>query len=554
MSDLETCLLLLVVALVVAAFWHQRNASMGVIREVLRTQAAHDRRVDRLERSIQAGLEPLGEQIRAIEHTLGEAILDRHALLGQHNTLMDRQEATALAVRELRRTTQELTERVSNWEESQRQVVAELRSHFLAQAQAQAQAHAHAHEHEPAVLDFPDWMNQRRLDRLQNDLTFIKNRLSSYLGDGTGLTYLVDETPIYINTNDFGCPSNFINGGRYEEEYQQVLASFRRPDSVFLDIGANLGVFSLRLAPMMRQGHVYAFEPNPKIHELFARSVHLNGLKHWIDIFEAGASDRELEMVLSVPDGHAGGATVTEASLESAAHSAAAGERIRVSTIDKMLENLDQFDIAKIDVEGHELHALRGMSRLLAHSPEAVILFEKLGQNTGIESDLRDLFDQFGMVIYRIDGVTLVPIDLARFCLDQAYFLAARPGRIGDELVRNFIDLYPADVYGVETVVRDDLLVANAQVPSSSLLFHGPYWYLPRGSWELSVIGRIETPLQIVIAENFGYPVVDFMATAERATHVFNIQNDLSRFEVIGRALGGVASFALQKIRLTRLG
>ena len=525
---------------------------MGVIREVLRTQAAHDRRVDRLERSIQAGLEPLGEQIRAIEHTLGEAILDRHALLGQHNTLMDRQEATALAVRELRRTTQELTERVSNWEESQRKVLAELQSHLL------VQSHAHEHEpqhaHEPAVLDFPDWMNQRRLDRLQNDLTFIKNRLASYLGGGTGLTYLVDETPIYINTNDFGCPSNFINGGRYEEEYQQVLASFRRPDSVFLDIGANLGVFSLRLAPMMRQGHVYAFEPNPKIHELFARSVHLNGLKHWINIFPMGASDRELDMVLSVPDGHAGGATVTEASLESAAHSAAAGERIRVSTIDKMLENLDQFDIAKIDVEGHELHALRGMSRLLAHSPEAVILFEKLGQNTGIESDLRDLFDQFGMVIYRIDGVTLVPTDLARFCLDQAYFLAARPGRIGDELVRNFIDLYPADVYGVETVVRDDLLVANAQVPSSSLLFHGPYWYLPRGSWELSVIGRIETPLQIVIAENFGYPVVVFISTAERATHVFNIQNDLSRFEVIGRALGGVASFALQKIRLTRLG
>ena len=550
MSNFETWLLLLVLALVSASIWYQRLTSKGVIREVLRTQAAYDRRVDRLERSVQTGLEPLSEQIRAIEHTLGEAILDRHSLLGQHNALMDRQEAIALAVRELHRTTQELTERVSNWEESQRQVVAELRSHFL----EQAQAHAHAHEHEPVVLDFPDWMDQRRLDRLQNDLTFIKNRLSSYLGDGTGLTYLVDETPIYINTNDFGCPSNFINGGRYEEEYQQVLASFRRPDSVFLDIGANLGVFSLRLAPMMRQGHVYAFEPNPRIHELFVRSVHLNGLKHWIDIFEAGASDRELEMVLSVPDGHAGGATVTEASLESAAHSDASGERIRVSTIDKMLGNLDQFEIAKIDVEGHELHALRGMSQLLARSPEAVILFEKLGQNTGIESDLWDLFDQFGMVIYRIDGVTLVPIDLARFCLDQAYFLAARPARIGDELVRSFIDLYPADVYGVETVVRDDLLVANVRVPLSSLIFHGPYWYLPRGSWEVSVIGRIETPLQIVIAENFGYPVADFIATRERATCVFNIQNDLSRFEVIGRALEESVSFALQKIRLTRLG
>jgi len=536
LSNFETWLLLLVVALVSASLWYQRLTSKGVIREVLRTQAAYDRRVDRLERSIQSGLERSGDRFQAIDLAMQDVIVGKEALSSQNRALMERQEAIGLEVGELRRATFELAERVLDLKEPQRQV------------------HAAPHPHEKAVLTLPDWMNQRRLDRLQNDLNFIKNRLSSYLGNGTGLTYLVDETPIYINTNDFGCPSNFINGGRYEEEYQQVLASFRRPDSIFLDIGANLGVFSLRLAPMMRQGHVYAFEPNPKIHELFDRSVHLNGLRHWIDIFQMGASDRDLDMFLSVPDGHAGGATVAHALPGSAAHSAATGGRIRVSTIDKMLHDVDQFHLAKIDVEGHELHALRGMSRLLARSPDAVILFEKLGQNTGIESDLRDLFDQFGMVIFRIDGVSLVSVDLAQFCVDQAYFLASRPARIGAELVRNFIDVYPADLYRIATVVSDDLLVANSQVPPSSLLFHGPYWYLPRGSWEVSLIGRIETPLQIVIAENFGYPVVDFIAMPERATCVFNIQNDLSRFEVIGRALEESVSFALQKIRFTRLG
>jgi FkbM family methyltransferase len=536
LSNFETGLLLLVLALVFASIWYQRLTSKGVIREVLRTQAAYDRRVDRLERSIQTGLERSGDQFHSIDLALQDAIAAREVLTSQHRALIERQDSIGLEVGELRRATLELAERVLDLKESQ------------------AQSHSHARSHQQALLTIPDWLNQCRLDRLQNDLNFIKNRLSSYLGNGTGLTYLVDETPIYINTNDFGCPSNFINGGRYEEEYQQVLASFRRPDSTFLDIGANLGVFSLRLAPMMRQGHVYAFEPNPKIHELFDRSVHLNGLRHFIDIFQMGASDRDLDMFLSVPDGHAGGATVTDTLPGSAAHSATAEGRIRVSTIDKMLHDVDQFHLAKIDVEGHELHALRGMSRLLARSPDAVILFEKLGQNTGIESDLRDLFDQFGMVIYRIDGVSLVSVDLAQFCLDQAYFLASRPARIGAELVRNFIDIYPADLYRIATVVSDELLFANSQVPASSLLFHGPYWYLPRGSWEVSVIGRIDTPLQIIIAENFGYPVADFIATPERATCVFNIQNDLSRFEVIGRALAGSVSFALQKIRLTRLG
>jgi FkbM family methyltransferase len=396
----------------------------------------------------------------------------------------------------------------------------------------------------------PDDAQLQRLDRLQNDIGFVKNRISSYLGGGSGLTYLIDETPIYINTNDFGCPSNFINGGRYEEEYQQVLASFRRPDSVFLDIGANLGVFSLRLAPMMRQGHVYAFEPNQKIHELFARSVHLNGLKHWIDIFQCGASDRDLEMVLSVPQGHAGGASVTEPE----SGSATVGERIRVSPVDRLLEDLPQFHLAKIDVEGHELHVLRGMRRLLERSPDAVILFEKLGEDTGIEGDLISYFQEVGMALYRIDGVTLVPVDLARFRLDQAYFLAARPARIALDFVRHFIDLYPADFYSLNAQVSGDTLVSQGEVVPSSVVFHGPYWYLPRGSWRISVIGRVDFPMQIVLAEKFGYRVAEFVASAEQLTCDFIIANDLTQFEVIGRALGGAVSFAIERIRLTRLG
>jgi len=151
---------------------------------------------------------------------------------------------------------------------------------------------------------------KRRLDRLQNDMDFVKNHMSSYLGDGTGLTHLIDETPIYINTNDFGCPANFINGGRYEEDYLFVLASFRTPSSVFLDIGANLGVFSLRMAPLVRNGRIFAFEPNPSIRELLMRSVHLNGLGALISIQPVGASDTDRRLVLSVPQGHAGGGRV----------------------------------------------------------------------------------------------------------------------------------------------------------------------------------------------------------------------------------------------------
>jgi len=496
MTASELGLICLSICFQLGLIWLYRRFAHQTIREVLRIQEAYERRADRLERTIRSGLDRSEEKANEIREFIRIALLTQN-----QQSAADQEKTTGTS--------------------------------------------------EPySVYILPDWLDQRRLDRLQNDMSFIKNRLSSYLGDETGLTYLVDETPIYINSNDFGCPSNFLNGGRYEEEYQQVLASFRRPNSVFLDIGANLGVFSLRLAPMMRQGHVYAFEPNKKIHELFSRSVHLNGLRNLIDIFELGASDREREMVLSVPTGHAGGASVTDALAGSALESG----RIRVAPLDKLLQGLPEFHLAKIDVEGHELNALQGMVGLIARSPDAVILFEKLGQNSGIESGIKDLFDRQGMVIYRIDGVTLVPVNLPRFCIDQAYFLAAHPERIGGEAVRNFIELYPADFFGLHTLIRDEHLVGSAQVHSLCVIFHGPYWYLPRGTWRMSVNGRVDVPLKIVIAEKFGYRVADFILSAQRMTHDFIIENDLSHFEIVGRALEESVSFALRSIRLTRLG
>ena len=43
-----------------------------------------------------------------------------------------------------------------------------------------------------------------RLDLMQNDIDFVKNHMSNYLGDGVGMTHLIDETAIYFKSPDFG--------------------------------------------------------------------------------------------------------------------------------------------------------------------------------------------------------------------------------------------------------------------------------------------------------------------------------------------------------------
>lgn len=387
-----------------------------------------------------------------------------------------------------------------------------------------------------------------RLDRLQNDITFIKTRTNSYLGRGVGLTWLVDETPIYINTDDMGCPSNFMNGGRYEEEYYQVLASFRKPDSVFLDIGANLGVFSLRLAPMMREGKVFAFEPNPKIYELLARSVHLNGVGKWVHPVQMGASDRDSELALFVPEGHAGGASLVPAD------AGTSGPTVPVRRLDDALQDLSHFDIAKLDVEGHELAALRGMSRLLSQSDQAVILFEKLSAHSGIEKPLLDIFYEARMQVYRIDGHSLEQVDEAAFCESSAYFLATRPERIGKETRRDFIDIYPQDTFAVHASVKDGKLQSKGAVPTQSILFHGPYWHLAKGSYRLSVVGEVTGSLKLSVTEKYGFVVASSEVSDRNLEFEFVASNDLSQFEVVATCKNRSTSFSIERLRLTRVG
>ncbi len=388
----------------------------------------------------------------------------------------------------------------------------------------------------------------RRLDRLQNDIDFVKNHISSYLGNGVGLTHLVDETPIYINTNDFGCPANFINGGRYEEEYYSILASFRKPNSIFLDIGANLGVFSLRMAPMLRKGKIFAFEPNALIRTLLSRSVHLNGLASLVTIYEVGASDSDQKLVLSIPEAHAGGANVVPAGSD------IPGVEIQVRRLDGILSDVPNFDIAKIDVEGHELSVLRGMTGLLSKSPQAVMLFEKLNLNSGIEADLISLFSAYGMNVYRVDGYELKEINLEEFSASSAYFLAARPDVIGLEKSRNFLDIYPDDLYVIAGGVSGNKLTINFSSGSGGLLFHGPYWYLPRGTYNIFVEGIFNDEVAFTIAERFGYRVADFVVSNHARSSQIVVDRDLTKFEVVGRSIHDKARFSLSRIRFTRIG
>ena len=182
--------------------------------------------------------------------------------------------------------------------------------------------------------------------------------------------------------------------GTYEPELQQAVHDWLRPGMVVYDVGANIGYISLLLARTVQTtgtlrpaGQVFAFEPLPANLERMAANFELNP---WANITCVAAA------VVARPGpvrflAHASGA------MGKAAGSAGRQNETYLAEITVDGITLDQFVYAdrhpgdigrpqaappqaiKMDIEGGEVLALKGMRRLLADRRRPLLLIELHG-------------------------------------------------------------------------------------------------------------------------------------------------------------------------------
>jgi FkbM family methyltransferase len=156
--------------------------------------------------------------------------------------------------------------------------------------------------------------------------------------------------------------------GDYEPYTSHVIHSLLKSGDTFIDIGANIGYFSLLAASKVGpQGTVYCFEPIPHIREQLIANLALNNYTS-AHVRPEALSDTEGQSLFYLgPSTHRGISSLREFK--------EASEAIHVTTI-----RLDSLQIntpvhfIKMDIEGAEGCALRGMSGLLSsYHPDLVI-------------------------------------------------------------------------------------------------------------------------------------------------------------------------------------
>jgi FkbM family methyltransferase len=179
----------------------------------------------------------------------------------------------------------------------------------------------------------------------------------------------------------------FFTGTYHNERLQ--LADWRRQarsSRVILDVGANVGIYSLEAKAANPQAQVLAFEPTPQwaahLRGTIARNVIVG-----LEVLEAAASSRPGLACLQSCDGSPARGHPTNEGMNFIASNlnGAQGFEIQVTSLDHEAQarGWQRIDLMKIDVQGHEPAVLEGASDLLQRQAIGCLFIEINGLQPG---------------------------------------------------------------------------------------------------------------------------------------------------------------------------
>lgn len=203
-----------------------------------------------------------------------------------------------------------------------------------------------------------------------------------------------------------------ITAGTFEPQTLRHFENAVSPGSSVLDVGANIGIFSLLAAQQVgASGRVIAVEPDPRSRRWLSRNAVANGFADVISVVAAalGSAPGTAELVLNESDPSQSALGEAGVSHDSV--------MVRVMTGDELLRTA--VDVVKIDVEGREIDVLKGLEGLFTRSPDVVVFCElnprTLRLNGHEAEDLTRELERQGFHVQAIDEDTgdLVPVPQA---------------------------------------------------------------------------------------------------------------------------------------------
>lgn len=219
-------------------------------------------------------------------------------------------------------------------------------------------------------------------------------QIAARLLDGPIALPFVEGTTLLATRGATGVTGNWYCGLHEVSEMGFVLHVLR-PQDHFLDVGANVGSYTV-LAAGAARARVTSIEPVPSTFSKLERNIVANGLSDRVVAIQCGISD-QAGSVRFTTNLDTMNRITTDPDVSDCTH-------VAVRTIDQVVDG-NAPTVIKIDVEGHEVAALRGARRTLA-DPRLLALIVEINKNSAVDAldgDVRSTMKNAGFSPHAYD-------------------------------------------------------------------------------------------------------------------------------------------------------
>lgn len=243
----------------------------------------------------------------------------------------------------------------------------------------------------------------KRVDEIEERLAQVEAQSASirsvYLGENTALVHTRWGSMLFVDTRDSVVAPCLLLHGLWETTVTEWFETNLGPGDAFVDVGANIGYFSLLAAKLVGgAGRVVSVEAHPHLAELLRRNVIVNDVRNTTTWHRAAWSE-ETTLKFHLRVNFASNSSVGSLGASGLSDHYDAEEIVEVPAVplDLLLADMGRVDVMKIDVEGAEVRALRGLRRTLEANPHMRIVFEwSPGQIRMVGDDPGELLDVLG--------------------------------------------------------------------------------------------------------------------------------------------------------------
>lgn len=177
--------------------------------------------------------------------------------------------------------------------------------------------------------------------------------------------------------------------GKFEKEERHFIQNFLTTNSNVLNVGANIGLYTIISGVICKNGNVFAFEPSQMNFKRLENNVLLNNLNN-IHTYNLAAGEKNSVMKLFRDNLNPKLDSHFTLSNEGKTDSEIIGN-VSVVALDTLLQEFPPFDLIIIDVEGHELDLIKGARTLIKINKKSLIMMEVTKHNNEILELMKEL-------------------------------------------------------------------------------------------------------------------------------------------------------------------